>query len=234
MTRLRLPLLLLSLLLGCFPSGAVLAGQSATLQWSTNTEADFDKTTIYRGPTPCGPPDSLSFLAEVLKQSGTTSTYQDNTIPDSWPGVCYTGDSLDKAKNRSVRAAVVSKFFPVQLPALTLTAGAITTSSIAVSFPIPNGAKVDVRIGRPDALWGDLVSVCTGLPCNITNLVEDTAYQVRGVYYTGTADVDAKFGPLGDALQVRTLDLTAPEPPRLKVLSESPDGQSITIGIVQP
>lgn len=189
------------------------ASQRVTLAWDANTEPDFSKITLYRSAAPCGPPESLSFLADVPK--GTTR-YEDTTIPDTWAGACYVAEASDTSGNRSGRAAMVSKDLLPPLPPIALTAGPITTTSLTITLPVIDRASVDVRIGAPGEAWDVMSSVCTTSPCVVPNLIPGTTYQLQGRYYRGTATGDdTVFGPVSEGLTLKTEpDVIAPDPPK--------------------
>ncbi len=219
----------------------VFAAKSASLSWEANTEPDLKGYKVYRGLLNCAAQGPL----EPLTDAGLVTTYTDATIPDAATEVCYRLTAYDKAGNESAPSAQATKTFaavppPPAMGTPVITVGTISATTVTVTVPVGGDgtggtAKVDLRYAIAPIGWGSAPSaVCPAFPCTIPGLTPGTKYDFQAVYYRGSFDLDAVFGPVSAPVQATTLvmDTTPPAPPKgLEITSATPDTVVITAAI---
>ena len=111
-----------------------------------------------------------------------------------------------------------------------LAAGSITQESAIITGTVPAGAKIDLRYMKAPLSWGAATSAaCESLPCTITGLTPDTAYQAQCIPYFGAMNQGAIYGNFCPTVTIKTLPAPAPVPPpdlepRMKAIQDRLDG----------
>lgn len=106
---------------------------------------------------------------------------------------------------------------PGAIDALVVTKIGQTSFDVDVQGPADTSGKtlsVDLRVSEGVMSWGMAVQYPCALPkCTLVGLKPNTSYQLQGIYYYGTLDKDAVFGPFSRVQSVVTLPADpAPEP----------------------
>lgn len=107
-------------------------------------------------------------------------------------------------------------------------AGSITQDSAIISGTVPDGAKINLRYMKAPLSWGAATSAaCESLPCTITGLTPDTAYQAQCIPYFGAMNQGAIYGNFCPTVTIKTLPAPVPPPdlePRMKAIQDRLDG----------
>lgn len=123
---------------------------------------------------------------------------------------------------------------PIPTPALSLVP--LSSTSLQITWP-PLGPDygIDIRMMPAPMRWGEAPSVsCATSPCTIDGLTPGTTYEAVALAYTGTLNVNAKFGPFGAPASANTLPLAdpLPAPPKGLIISESSPSEIVVTASV--
>jgi len=206
---------------------------NTTLTWQQDSDPTATGYKLYQGTVSgkYGPPIDV----------GNVITYNLDLVPGSVDTTYYFAvTAYDGASNESGKSNEVSKLIPAAVvappiakpgtPALTVIA--LSPTSIQVSAPpIDDGtgqpAVIDLRVAVAPALsnfgWGSAPSAnCSTLPCTISGLNPNTAYEVQAV--AGRVSSGSTiFGPLSAVASVTTPAIVLPPPTGLIISSATPD-----------
>jgi hypothetical protein len=240
MTARALTVLVMMLCLG--GNAVAQTAPTSTLTWTANTESDLAGYKLYRGLFPC--PTTGGLPTPAYKDMGKVTTYTD-TLPTGTTDVCYDITAYDLSGNESGHSLKVSKSFAAAPPVPTapatpvLTASAITSTSVVLTWPVVTGVSVNVRMA-PAPIgygWGSAASVpCpTGSPCTITGLTPGASVDFQAVAFVPSA-TGSIFSPISAPITVKLLaapDTTPPAVPGgLQVASATPDQVVIVASVV--
>lgn len=116
----RATFLLTLLLVG---ASSLVYGATATITWTLGTEADLAGYRLFRWNLPCASVIVGTTPAEKTVDLGKVSSYVDNTIPDTWPEVCYGLKAVDTSSNYSGMSQLAGKQFAQVPPPAPLLPG---------------------------------------------------------------------------------------------------------------
>lgn len=203
-----------------------------TLQWEPNTEPDIASYSLY----------ACAVVPATCNNKIADINHPNTTVQIPTPSVTthYSLSAKDAVPNESGRSNTVTFVVTTAPPAIgtpVVTIGNISSTIITVAVPdgsdgMGGTAKVDLRYAISPIGWGSAPSaVCPAFPCTISGLTPGTKYDFQAVYYRGTFNLDAVFGPVSAPVQATTLvaDTMPPAPPKgLEITSATTDTIVIT------
>ena len=225
-----------------------------TFTWDCNTEADVKE---YRGERSADAGANWGVLFTKPHVAGCTQLSYQNTAyvkPGDKLGRLFACDKVGNCSGPSATVpykiatppvgnpggqtetplppspVVVPPPPPVAKPGdvAGLAAGSITQDSAIISGTVPDGAKINLRYMKAPLSWGAATSAaCESLPCTITGLTPDTAYQAQCIPYFGAMNQGAIYGNFCPTVTIKTLPAPVPPPdlePRMKAIQDRLDG----------
>lgn len=184
------------------------ADVTTTFLWDPNTESDLAGYKVYErldGQAYGAPRATLGLTQTypITLQSGPTDERHFFVVTAFDKGGLESGYSNEQsilvaqAPPPPPAAPVIPK--PVLTPTLVDAGLRVTVVPVSIGVPL----QLDLRYAKSPMDWGSAPSAaCPSMPCTFTDL-EPGEYQLRAVYYTGEANVDAVFGPIGDVVTVK-------------------------------